>query len=250
MAGASVNIQNKILTGAGVVPTIPTPSDITPDNVAWVNATDILIGQIAFNRTDNIWYYRDGEETILEFESGGSGAVSSVFGRNGAVVAEAGDYDALKITFDNSGTNITATDVQGAIDELDSELAAVEQKADQNELDILDKADKGGNNNTVFENTKSETFATSKTFDLSTRSNFSIEITGNITIDASNLVDGQTILIECTINTVTPPTITLAAKFIALDDGTAAPNADGDVFYIIGFVDGININYDIRTKIA
>lgn len=250
MAGASVNIQNKILTGAGVVPTIPTPSDITPDNVAWVNATDILIGQIAFNRTDNIWYYRDGEETILEFESGGSGAVSSVFGRNGAVVAEAGDYDALKITFDNSGTDITATDVQGAIEELDSELAAVEQKADQNELDILDKADKGGNNNTVFENTKTETFAASVDFNMNLRTSFDIIITGNIALNPINLTKGQVFLLDGLINTGTPPTITPAANLKPINDAQDFPTANGDRFQLVGYCDGTNIYYNINPTSA
>jgi len=107
-----------------------------------------------------------------------------------------------------------------------------------------------GINSPAFENTLTKIFASSVNLDLSARLNHSIEITGDITIDASNLADGQTILIECTINTATPPTITLAAKFKALDDGVSAPSAIGDVFYIIGFVDGTNINYDIRTKTA
>ena len=58
-----IDIQNKILTGVGVVPTIPVPSTITPDNDAW-KATDILRGQLAYNQTDDLWFTRDASDTI------------------------------------------------------------------------------------------------------------------------------------------------------------------------------------------
>lgn len=51
---------------------------------------------------------------------GGGGAVSSVFGRTGAVVAVSGDYNASQITNTPAGS-IAATTAQAAIDELDSE---------------------------------------------------------------------------------------------------------------------------------
>jgi hypothetical protein len=50
-----------------------------------------------------------------------SGAIDSVFGRTGVVVAVAGDYDALKITFDPTNvTGMDATNVQTAIEQLGS----------------------------------------------------------------------------------------------------------------------------------
>lgn len=52
-------------------------------------------------------------------------AVASVFGRIGAVVAMAGDYTADQVTNVPAGT-IAATDVQGAIDELDTEKQAID----------------------------------------------------------------------------------------------------------------------------
>jgi len=55
---------------------------------------------------------------------GGGGAVSSVFGRVGAVVAVAGDYNAVKITNTPAGT-ISSTNVQAAINELDGDIAAL-----------------------------------------------------------------------------------------------------------------------------
>lgn len=45
-------------------------------------------------------------------------AVTSVFGRDGVVVAAASDYDADQIDYDNSTSGLAATEVQEAIDEL------------------------------------------------------------------------------------------------------------------------------------
>lgn len=44
--------------------------------------------------------------------------VDSVFGRTGAVVALASDYDADQVDYDNATSELAATDVQAAIDEL------------------------------------------------------------------------------------------------------------------------------------
>jgi hypothetical protein len=50
-----------------------------------------------------------------------SGAIDSVFGRTGAIVAVAGDYDALKVSFDPANvTGMDATNVQSAIEQLGS----------------------------------------------------------------------------------------------------------------------------------
>lgn len=53
----------------------------------------------------------------------GAGNVNSVFGRTGDVVATASDYDADQVDFTPAG-NIAASDVQAAIEELDTEKAA------------------------------------------------------------------------------------------------------------------------------
>lgn len=57
------------------------------------------------------WYLWNG--------TAGGGAVSSVFGRTGAVVAASGDYSADQIVNTPTG-GISAIDLQGAIDELDA----------------------------------------------------------------------------------------------------------------------------------
>jgi hypothetical protein len=50
-----------------------------------------------------------------------SSPIDSVFGRTGAIVAVAGDYDALKVTFDPTNvTGMDATNVQSAIEQLGS----------------------------------------------------------------------------------------------------------------------------------
>lgn len=67
--------------------------------------------------------YYDGTNWADVGTGGGSGAVSSVFGRTGAVVATASDYDASQIDNTAAG-NIVATDVQAAINELDTEKVA------------------------------------------------------------------------------------------------------------------------------
>jgi len=53
-----------------------------------------------------------------------SDRVTAVFGRSGAVMSQAGDYAAAQVTFAPTG-GIDATDVQGALGELDSEKAAL-----------------------------------------------------------------------------------------------------------------------------
>jgi hypothetical protein len=50
-----------------------------------------------------------------------SSPIDTVFGRTGAIVAVAGDYDALKVTFDPTNvTGMDATNVQSAIEQLGS----------------------------------------------------------------------------------------------------------------------------------
>lgn len=52
--------------------------------------------------------------------------VSSVFGRTGAVVAQAGDYTAAKVTFNDTNVPVTAPTVQDAIQKLYDRVAVFE----------------------------------------------------------------------------------------------------------------------------
>jgi hypothetical protein len=65
-------------------------------------------------------FYWDG----TAWQEIGGGAVDSVFGRTGVVVAASSDYDANQVDFSPAG-DIAATDVQAAIEELDVEKTAV-----------------------------------------------------------------------------------------------------------------------------
>ena len=56
--------------------------------------------------------------------SGGGGAVDSVFGRSGDVVAAAGDYSANEVDVSPSGI-LASTDVQAALEELQDEICGV-----------------------------------------------------------------------------------------------------------------------------
>jgi hypothetical protein len=56
--------QHLILTGVGVIPTIPSPVTLEPGDTGWVWTTDIMRGQVAYNATDDIWYYRTVSDTI------------------------------------------------------------------------------------------------------------------------------------------------------------------------------------------
>lgn len=61
----------------------------------------------------------------LPAEGGGGGAVDSFNGRTGAVVPQAGDYDASEIDYTPSG-DLEATDVQEALDELEAEKQSLD----------------------------------------------------------------------------------------------------------------------------
>jgi hypothetical protein len=75
--------------------------ELTPDEIA------VLTGPLKF---------ADGTEQTT---AATSGAIDSVFGRTGVVVAVAGDYTAAQVSFDATGIDgMSATEVQSAIAEL------------------------------------------------------------------------------------------------------------------------------------
>ena len=76
-------------------------------------------GKTWYNSTTNKMMYWDGS-AAQEVGAGGGGAVSSVFGRTGVVTATAGDYTAALVTNSAAG-DIASTNVQAAINELDTE---------------------------------------------------------------------------------------------------------------------------------
>ena len=71
----------------------------------------------------------EGRVTAAASGSGGGGAVDSVFGRTGVVVAVADDYTAAQVAFAPT-VNITSTDVQAAIVEVENDAAAARAALD------------------------------------------------------------------------------------------------------------------------
>lgn len=78
--------------------------------VSSLPVTDLFTGREVFNSSDNTVYIYYGA-TWNAITGGGGGAVSSVFGRTGAVIAVSGDYDADEID-DAATTNKFATAAQ------------------------------------------------------------------------------------------------------------------------------------------
>ena len=60
----NAHVQPVILEIAGVKPTIPSPPETEPTDDAWVNNSDILIGERAYNKVDDYWFYRDVNDNI------------------------------------------------------------------------------------------------------------------------------------------------------------------------------------------
>lgn len=95
-------------------------STISYEPTATGNTTDL---NSFVKHTDGRVWFIDYEGDSYLMGGSGSGAVSSVFTRTGAVVAASGDYNAGQITSTATG-GIAATNVQAAIAELETEKQA------------------------------------------------------------------------------------------------------------------------------
>ena len=92
-------------------------------------------GKTWFNSTTGKLMYWDGSAAQEVGAGGGGGAVSSVFGRTGTVVAASGDYTATLVTSSATG-DVAATTVQAAIAELAAEKLALSGGAMTGALDM------------------------------------------------------------------------------------------------------------------
>jgi len=90
--------------------------------VSVAGTQDLGSGSITFGVGD---YVILNDSKIWE-KSDNTDAVTSVFGRVGVVVAQASDYDANQIDYDNSTSGLAATQVQAAIDEVEARVDSVE----------------------------------------------------------------------------------------------------------------------------
>lgn len=82
--------------------------------------------------TNNAHYWADVARAIA------GGGVVSFNGRGGIVVPEEGDYSAGMISYDNTSSGLTATDAQGAIDEVNTNLGSLDTEVGQIETDLSD----------------------------------------------------------------------------------------------------------------
>ena len=122
---------------------------------------------------------------FVQFSSG-VGAVTSVYGRLGAVVAVAGDYNGTQVSYTPTG-NIASTTVEAAINELDTEklalagdtmtgtLAMNSNKITNAELDVYSEEHNDAGNATG-----------TLTVDLNNGNDQRLTVTGVVTIDFSN----------------------------------------------------------------
>jgi hypothetical protein len=106
--GLVVDINNNV-TGATLATT------------AHVSGYYVTLGTVTAASGDITGVATTGRSPITQVDAD---LVASVFTRTGAVVAEAGDYDADQIDYDNATSGLVATDVQEAIDELAARPAA------------------------------------------------------------------------------------------------------------------------------
>jgi hypothetical protein len=158
--------------------------------------------------------------------------VSSVFGRDGAVVATAGDYDADQVDYDNATSGLSATDVQEAVDE----LAARPTSSGWNGIliKLADQVRVGDGNDTL--NDDNELF-----FPVAANSTYYMEFD---LIVSSGSPDGMKVQLDC------PSGTTGEWQFMRYSNQTTANQIVGTLFdqainseVSLGFSNG---NYTVR----
>lgn len=105
----------------------PTPGGVSSFNGRTGAVTpasgDYDADQIDYDPTDSGLTATDVQEAIDELANRPSGGVTSFNGRSGAVVPTASDYDADQIDYDNSGSDLSSTNVNDAIDEVSTKIS-------------------------------------------------------------------------------------------------------------------------------
>jgi len=114
-------------------PTAPVSSVFGRTGAVVAVSGDYTSGQISYNNTLSGLAATNAQQAIDEvegrvdvLEAAPGAPVDSVFGRTGAVVAVAGDYDASEVDYDNSSSGLAATDTQAAIDEIEGRVDTLE----------------------------------------------------------------------------------------------------------------------------
>lgn len=94
--------------------------DYTATQVTYSNATSGLTATNTQAAIDEV------EARVDTLEAAPGAPVDSVFGRTGAVVAVAGDYNAIQVSYSNAVSGLTATNTQAAIDEVEARVDVLE----------------------------------------------------------------------------------------------------------------------------
>lgn len=89
-------------------------------------------GSTSGSATNNAHYWAD------QAQAAAGGGVMSFNTRNGYVVSQAHDYDASMVDYDNTSSGLTATDVQGAIDENAGDISTINGEITQISSDLVD----------------------------------------------------------------------------------------------------------------
>jgi hypothetical protein len=110
-----------VIEGEGILPTIPDPVGTLPDDAGFNQATHLMEGGMAYNKTDDIWYYR-ANNTIHELQDSMSFAVADIVGLSTALgllePKQAGKSltkneltDILKSAYDGAASHAALVDI-------------------------------------------------------------------------------------------------------------------------------------------
>jgi hypothetical protein len=123
------------LDASAKIPTVYLPAlSITDVNVVASEAEQLALtvqeGDVAVRADLNKSFVHNGGTagTMADWQEllTPTDAVLSVFGRTGSVTAQSGDYTAAQITVSDTGSNFTATDVEGALSEIPGMITAAQ----------------------------------------------------------------------------------------------------------------------------
>lgn len=116
-------VQNLLVSGAGIKPTVPTLTTATPIDVGFQLSSDILPGQWALNITDNKWYYRKGD-TIYEMKSALGLLTSDISGLDAALLSITNDISDLEAIIGAESFPISMiVGLQAALDQFTSDIS-------------------------------------------------------------------------------------------------------------------------------
>ena len=128
----------------------------------YIGSTDVdrgrLISGVDYNVTSDTTLtltnsYPEGTTLTVvknDISSGSVGEVNSVFGRAGIILASSGDYSADQVDYDNTTSGLSATDVEGAIDELSSSVDVLQADNANNQTGTSYTLQVGDENKTIW----------------------------------------------------------------------------------------------------